>query len=539
MPFGTGKETIDVKAGVSNNATIRMSVLPSGPPPPPSDPLLDLWNGAIATGFDGGTGIATDPWLIRTGAQLAYLAQQVNGGDDFDGEYVTLTADFDLGGHLWAAIGTSSPSRPFKGVFDGDNHVIYHLYINTTASQQGLFGCLDNATIKNLGLEDINVTGSVQVGGVAGLVTGSGSVVKNSYSTGTVTGTGNYVGGIAGSVTSGGSVENSYSTAAVSGNSNVGGVAGFVYDSGSVVSDSYSTGTVSGTSFYTGGVAGYVSDSGKVENSYSTGTVSGTGSVGGVAGFVTSGGSVENSYSTGTVNGTGNNAGGVAGSVDGSGSVVKNSYSTATVTVSGTGSYAGGVAGSVTGGGSVENSYSTGTVIGNIDVGGVAGYVYDSGSVVSDSYSTGAVRGTSNVGGVAGFVNSGSVENSYSTGNVSGDSSVGGIAGSVPSGSVTDCAALNPWVKAAASDAGRVAGSVGGTFSGNVAWEDMGTNDGAAFTTSPNNAGTDISAAQVWDGLGFPFTLNAPLSPWVHTTNRLPILDGLEGQTGALPLHLQ
>jgi hypothetical protein len=286
-----------------------------GGPPGPGEEIS-------AGGFAGGSGTAADPWRVRTGAQLAYLAGEVNNGTDFAGEYVTLTDTLDLGGREWTAIGT--PAHPFRGVFDGNAHIIYNLFINKPdAGYQGLFGYLDGATIRKLCLEHVTVTGKDCVGGVAGFVINSG--IENSYSTGNVSGD-HFVGGVAGSVNNSG-IENSYSTGNVSGNSSVGGGAGYVFGAGGgsgSIENSYSTGTVSGAIFV-GGVAGRVSSntggSSSIENSYSTGTVSGDIWVGGVAGIVGSidgSDNIENSYSTGTVSG-GIWVGGIAGYVGGSG----------------------------------------------------------------------------------------------------------------------------------------------------------------------------------------------------------------------------
>jgi hypothetical protein len=411
---------------------------PGGPPP------LEPWDGTIAAGFAGGSGSITDPWLISTGAQLAYLAREVNNGTGYSGEYVTLTGNLDLGGREWTAIGTDG--KPFKGVFDGDNHVIYRLSVNKPdADYQGLFGYLDGAEIQRLGLESVGVTGKNDVGGIAGCVDYNSSV-RSSYSTGTVSGT-SLVGGVTGSVYNS-SIKNSYSTGNVSGTTYAGGAAGSVYGGG--IENSYSTGNVSGTT-YAGGVAGYVDDGGSIEHCYSTGNVNGTSMVGGVAGLVVSSGSIENSYSAGNVSGT---------------------------------SMVGGIAGQAAGSGSIENSYSTGTVSGTGDY-------------------------------------------------------AGGIAGVVYAGSIVNCAALNPWVRAAASSAGRVAGHISGsnTFTGNAAWDGMGTNGGAVFNTNPDNAGTGITTAQVEDGSGLPAAFKT--APWDYTPGRLPVLSGLADQDDTLPAHLQ
>ena len=48
---------------------------------------------------------------------------------------------------------------------------------------------------------------------------------------------------------------------------------------------------------------------------------------------------------------------------------------------------------------------------------------------ISNSYSTGSVNGTNNVGGLVGYNPYGIISNSYSTGSVNGTSYVGGLAG--------------------------------------------------------------------------------------------------------------
>ena len=43
------------------------------------------WDGTIASSFAGGSGSSADPYRISNGAELAYLADRVNGGEDFQG----------------------------------------------------------------------------------------------------------------------------------------------------------------------------------------------------------------------------------------------------------------------------------------------------------------------------------------------------------------------------------------------------------------------------------------------------------------------
>jgi hypothetical protein len=96
------------------------------------------------------------------------------------------------------------------------------------------------------------------------------------------------------------------------------------------------------------------------------------------------------------------------------------------VDVNGTGHYIGGLVG-YNSNGIITTSYSTGTMTGNKDVGGLVGY--NKGSI-DTSYSTVAVTGSRYAGGLVGMNWSGSsIVTSYSTGKVSGNEDVGGLVG--------------------------------------------------------------------------------------------------------------
>ncbi|MDR0407964.1 MAG: hypothetical protein LBH45_03490, partial [Campylobacteraceae bacterium] len=198
--------------------------------------------------------------------------------DNLSGKYI-LTADINLieGGagfddvKGWEPIGAFI--RQFSGIFNGNNHTITNLWINRPSDNYvGLFGVVENAQIKNLGVEIAEgkeVNGGDCIGGIAGASVSS--TITNSYSTGNINGNYYYVGGIVGYIY-GGSITNSYSTGNVNGNSeNVGGIAGYI-DNG-IITNSYSTGNVNG-SYYVGGITGYVSG-GNITNSYSTGNING------------------------------------------------------------------------------------------------------------------------------------------------------------------------------------------------------------------------------------------------------------------------
>ena len=140
-------------------------------------------------------------------------------------------------------IGNSTTN--FTGSFDGAGHKITNLYIKReNTSYVGLFGYVNNAEIKNIGVTDAYIVGSNYVGGLIGF-SGSFGSVSNSYATGAVTG-GGVVGGLIGRSSGSGSVSNSYATGAVTGTGNaVGGLIGESGGSGSV-SNSYATGACDG-----------------------------------------------------------------------------------------------------------------------------------------------------------------------------------------------------------------------------------------------------------------------------------------------------
>ena len=286
-----------------------------------------------ASPFEG-AGTSESPYLIKTAADLAKLAELVNVGTSpyaDSGRYYRLEKDIELSayasGNGWMPIGKKW-DYGFKGSFDGNNKTITGLTINRPAVDTiGLFGYLYiHSNVQNIRIINANVIGKDYVGGVAGdaldatvencAVTGSisgvahvgGTVGKassgtleNCYSSGSVTGSGNYVGGIIGNLEyNTTAMRRCYSDSSVSGWRNVGGVAGIV--GGAAVENCYSSGSVTGSGTYVGGVAGIV-ESGSVQNCYSTGTVTGGRFVGGVAGSVGSG-SAQNCYSTSSVLGT-------------------------------------------------------------------------------------------------------------------------------------------------------------------------------------------------------------------------------------------
>ncbi len=245
---------------------------------------------------------------IETKEQLKSFRDLVNSG--YNEYYGLLMADIDLEYEEWTPIGDSD-KYPYMGVFNGNGYTIENLKIDTTEDYQGLFGYMYTGYVSNLTLENPIVTGGKYVGGICGRVVTEGYIFKSKVVGGTITGTGDYVGGVVGD-SAYTTLENLDNSATVKGGGNfTGGIAG--YSSSVTVTDCNNTGNVSSAGNFTGGVIGQAYGSNLVA-CYNTGTVSQTESsstyVGGVAGRISS--SMIACYNTGNVTASGS-VGGVVG----------------------------------------------------------------------------------------------------------------------------------------------------------------------------------------------------------------------------------
>lgn len=216
---------------------------------------------------------------IYSGEGLKVAADVVNSGDNDIN--IILDNDIDLSDIDWTPIGTES--RPYTGTFDGGTYTITGLTVNQTRENVGLIGCIgSNGTVKNVKLENVNITGDGYfVGGVAGTNYGTiencsvdgtltnnrhylGGVVGNNYgsiigcsSSGTITGTSPNVGGIGGQSV-GGTIMACYSVANIKGRSSSGGVLGQTNRETVVIACYHAKGNVTGEqSRMIGGVIGW------------------------------------------------------------------------------------------------------------------------------------------------------------------------------------------------------------------------------------------------------------------------------------------
>lgn len=243
----------------------------------------------FATLFES-KGTEDDPHLITDYNQLLAFSEIIAHGYKMGGELVRLCADIDLKGNkgiLWEPIRSKLGENSFEGEFDGQGHVLSHMYIDTKKCYAGFFGLfrgyVHDLTIVNSEIKCNTVPStSSYYAGVGGLVGSSvwyssvyPYIVQRCGFEGRIIG-GNAIGGIIGAVATVDAVSDCYANVDItysqklesySRKTGVGGVVG----KGNAL-NSYATGTITfnntiGVSY--GPVAGlYYNASNSNVNSY-------------------------------------------------------------------------------------------------------------------------------------------------------------------------------------------------------------------------------------------------------------------------------
>ena len=221
--------------------------------------FLCVFTLGFVNAFSGlGLGTLEDPYQITNCNQL----QEMNL--DLAANYIlmnnidcsdTITWNGGLG---FLPVGIYKGIGPFTGTLDGKGYTISDLYIHRTTDYTGLVGYGIGGSVSNLNLENVDITGVMSVGGLAGSI----QYVNHCSVSGSVSGTYN-VGGLVGR--NYGTISNSYSTATAYGEDAIGGLVGYV-NNGKII-NSYSTGSVSGTS-NVGGLVGSFYGLGTAINSF-------------------------------------------------------------------------------------------------------------------------------------------------------------------------------------------------------------------------------------------------------------------------------
>ena len=140
------------------------------------------------------TKVDDNTYEIHAAAGMFWFAEQVNVAKNaFNGKTVKLTADIDLKNAAWTPVGQTGATT-FNGVFDGQNHTIYNLNVNSEAQtgahySSGLFGWVESHTeghghLKNVTISGAVVNGHHNCGALVGYITQGTALVENCHVTG-------------------------------------------------------------------------------------------------------------------------------------------------------------------------------------------------------------------------------------------------------------------------------------------------------------------------------------------------------------------
>lgn len=318
------------------------------------------------------------------------------------------------GGFDFAPIGDYT--QPFTGSFNASGYKINNFNLNRPCTPGiGLFGYTDGATISNIILENVNIAGHLYTGGLAG--DSHNSTYSNCRVSGTLTmyqlgagfgfwdGVGG--GGLIGVAFNSTIADCSSSVSITEGYEYIGSLIG--YSDGSHLSGCAASGNITinlNNASYIGGLIGHVEGASVLSRCQATGNILVTSAaadiVGGLLGQMEATANASQCFATGNIDAA--NADGVAGLIG-------------------------------VNQGSINQSYSTGQVVGHNAVGGL---VSQNSGPIADSYSTGQVTGNQFVGGLVGGTGA-NITNCYAIGLVTGVLDVGGLCGDNAGAIILDC----------------------------------------------------------------------------------------------------
>ncbi len=391
---GKAPDGSDVLITVNIEDDLAYLVGETVPAPNTADFFLFSLDAVAQRKYGGGTGGPNDPYQIAMAEDLILLG---DSPEDYNKHFI-LTADIDLDPNLpgymvfdraiiapnvndanssWQFEGTT-----FTGIVDGKGYKIRNLTIRSNTSEYiGLFGYVDpSGLIQNLSLENVSITGSGRIGGLAGYSSGA---IINCYTTGSIF--------------------------SENGSSLLGGLVGINRGS---IRDCHAKTNIRGgdKSWRLGGMVGSCS-LGSIKDSHATGNVSSgddSWCIGGLAG-VNWYGEISNSYATGSVEG-GNGShslGGLMGSIEYG--KVTNCYAAGSVTIEDSGRTLGGLVGTCLTG-IITGCYATGSVSGSWELGGLVGSLLI-GSKITNCYAVGRVSSSTNSANSGGLV--GTIDREY------------------------------------------------------------------------------------------------------------------------------
>ena len=224
-------------------------------------------NGTVCGAYEpaAGSGTKADPYLIENAGQLFWFAAVVNEGYGNvarnSSAWGKLTAHIEIpDGKAWTPIGVQT----YYGSFDGDHYSVSNMHCSGDYSYVGMFGKVEGAELKNIGVGESSFTTTDTIYGYAGGIVGyaygqNNDVTVTGCTVSNTTVTGDEAGGIVGRMDSFPEITGCRTSSnTITSNSDygaAGGIAGTMRQGG-YITGCIGNGTITG--YYSGGIAGYV-----------------------------------------------------------------------------------------------------------------------------------------------------------------------------------------------------------------------------------------------------------------------------------------
>ncbi len=253
------------------------------------------WDGTDSP-WTKGDGSENNPYLIENEQQLSFFQKSVTEGETYEGKYILLAADLDMGagnGMIFNPIGFHNvytaenkeydESKTFLGTFDGGYHTIDNANITLAEPDTdeiggvGLFALGKQQTvIKNVILgsgSTVDGSSSADVAGIVGI--SYGCTVINCMNSAKILGGSFETGGITGFAGKGTTIDGCVNNGNIITHSSSGGIAGA--SENATISNCYSTGEISAEDAYmVGGIIGWANMQTTISNCYVTSAIKGS-----------------------------------------------------------------------------------------------------------------------------------------------------------------------------------------------------------------------------------------------------------------------
>lgn len=427
-----------------------------------------------------GEGTENNPYTISSASDLIKISTISNkDGYDFAGVHFRQTNDINLK-ESGEFMPICSGPYPFNGEYDGQNHSIKNITINTPEDDYAALFCKGGATsfIHNLTLTNGSITGKRYVGGFIGLfsghadnlvfqskvstisypyaggivgIAGAGALIENCSNKGEIAPAAGQGAGIAYylkkgatirncsndaeikcspgagiAITSDGVIADCINNAPIAGTSALGGILA-TNGSGDSILRCINNAPITGSGTGIGGIVGYSSPdtTSYISNCKNFGNLQGESSIGGIIGFINKAPTLTDCENKGEVIASGSYSGGIIGYASGIFSdpdvYIANCYNYATVAAM---EYGGGLAGYAGAHYNFKNCFNTGSVILNKTfAGGLVGYsrnanFFGCGNVGEVYAADGAAAG------IAAVITSGIIQQCANFGSVASDCNI-------------------------------------------------------------------------------------------------------------------